>query len=315
MTALPSIDQMNDWNTANNGLGVTEAQWRALFAQFYAFVQENQGSGSTPTIYTADGDIQSTRLIGLNGNTVTFRQTYSGTLYDTGIGGDGFYASGQEDFDALGSTYYSFFAGAGVSYYANIISSVAEGSRQHIAIFKNDKVTENFEGTISQVQSLGGDIETYPHDVGAGTLVGKEGELISYANSSQDGGIYTQIREYPTETIIDSNFSGYAGLKYANDHSANFTDRSLIDKGFVNAVYLKIVDAPAPMPVGMVAEFSATSAPSGWLNLDGSELGRAIYPDLFAVIGETFGAGDGTTTFLIDDRPHADTRMIYMIKI
>ena len=25
-------------------------------------------------------------------------------------------------------------------------------------------------------------------------------------------------------------------------------------------------------------------------------------------------AGDGTTTFLIEDRPHADTRMIYMIK-
>ena len=41
--------------------------------------------------------------------------------------------------------------------------------------------------------------------------------------------------------------------------------------------------------------------PSGWLFCDGSAVSRALYANLFAVIGTTFGAGDGTTTFNIPD--------------
>ena len=35
----------------------------------------------------------------------------------------------------------------------------------------------------------------------------------------------------------------------------------------------------------------------GWLNCEGQELYRGDYPSLFAVIGTTYGAGNGTTTF------------------
>lgn len=40
--------------------------------------------------------------------------------------------------------------------------------------------------------------------------------------------------------------------------------------------------------------FTAT-APTGWLLCDGSAVSRTTYADLFAVIGTTYGAGDGTT--------------------
>jgi hypothetical protein len=56
-------------------------------------------------------------------------------------------------------------------------------------------------------------------------------------------------------------------------------------------------------PAGTVAHYSGDTAPEGWLVRDGSEISRTTYADLFAVIGETFGAGDGSTTFrLPDDR-------------
>jgi microcystin-dependent protein len=51
------------------------------------------------------------------------------------------------------------------------------------------------------------------------------------------------------------------------------------------------------MPVGVVLPYGSSSAPSGWLNCQGQELHRGDYPDLFAVIGTTYGAGDGSTTF------------------
>ncbi len=36
---------------------------------------------------------------------------------------------------------------------------------------------------------------------------------------------------------------------------------------------------------------------SDWLPCDGAAISRAVFSDLFALIGTTFGAGDGSTTF------------------
>ncbi|MCP4651641.1 MAG: hypothetical protein GY853_16390, partial [PVC group bacterium] len=43
------------------------------------------------------------------------------------------------------------------------------------------------------------------------------------------------------------------------------------------------------------------TAPEGWLLCDGSAINRDDYADLFAVIGETFGDGNNSTTFEIPD--------------
>jgi len=51
------------------------------------------------------------------------------------------------------------------------------------------------------------------------------------------------------------------------------------------------------MPVGAVLPYASGSAPNGWMNCQGQELYRGDYPDLFAVIGTTYGSGDGSTTF------------------
>jgi len=58
----------------------------------------------------------------------------------------------------------------------------------------------------------------------------------------------------------------------------------------------------APVIVtGMVTPYAGSSAPSGWLLCDGSAISRSTYADLFAVIGTTFGSGDGSTTFNVPD--------------
>lgn len=48
---------------------------------------------------------------------------------------------------------------------------------------------------------------------------------------------------------------------------------------------------------GFVCPFAGTTAPDGWLICDGSAISRTTYADLFAVIGTTYGEGDGNTTF------------------
>jgi microcystin-dependent protein len=43
------------------------------------------------------------------------------------------------------------------------------------------------------------------------------------------------------------------------------------------------------------------TAPWGWLLCDGSAVSRTTYSDLFALIGTTYGVGDGSTTFTLPD--------------
>lgn len=48
---------------------------------------------------------------------------------------------------------------------------------------------------------------------------------------------------------------------------------------------------------GTVIASSRSSPPTGYLLCDGSAVSRTTYARLFAAIGTTFGAGDGSTTF------------------
>lgn len=52
-----------------------------------------------------------------------------------------------------------------------------------------------------------------------------------------------------------------------------------------------------PVPAGVMLPYGGSSAPPTYLLCDGSEVSRATYAALFAVIGTSFGAGNGTTTF------------------
>lgn len=54
-------------------------------------------------------------------------------------------------------------------------------------------------------------------------------------------------------------------------------------------------------PAGIIIPFAGTVAPQGCLFCDGSAVSRTTYAALFAVIGTTYGEGDGETTFNIPD--------------
>jgi microcystin-dependent protein len=59
-----------------------------------------------------------------------------------------------------------------------------------------------------------------------------------------------------------------------------------------------ITSASSPLvPSGVVWAYGGASAPTGFLMCDWSAVSRTTYADLFAVIGTTYGVGDGSTTF------------------
>ncbi len=55
------------------------------------------------------------------------------------------------------------------------------------------------------------------------------------------------------------------------------------------------------LPSGTILPYGGSTIPSGFLECDGSAVSRSTYADLFAAIGTTWGAGDGSTTFNLPD--------------
>ena len=75
-----------------------------------------------------------------------------------------------------------------------------------------------------------------------------------------------------------------------------------IGSGLPNEGYSKNdIDNGVAMPVGSVITVSSINVPNGFLECNGAELSRTTYANLYAVIGDTYGAGDGSTTFNIPD--------------
>lgn len=55
------------------------------------------------------------------------------------------------------------------------------------------------------------------------------------------------------------------------------------------------------LPAGSVIPFAGSSAPANWLLCAGQAVSRTDYGALFAVIGTTYGSGNGSTTFNVPD--------------
>lgn len=67
------------------------------------------------------------------------------------------------------------------------------------------------------------------------------------------------------------------------------------------------VDSVSGGPVGSVMMFAGSTAPTNYLFCRGQAVSRSTYSTLFGIVGTTYGAGDGSTTFNL---PNLQTRVV-----
>lgn len=61
------------------------------------------------------------------------------------------------------------------------------------------------------------------------------------------------------------------------------------------------INSFASFPAGAVIAYAGSAAPTGWVLCQGQQLNRTTYATLFGVVGTTYGAGNGSTTFNVPD--------------
>lgn len=78
------------------------------------------------------------------------------------------------------------------------------------------------------------------------------------------------------------------GMKYRDPETGQFKD-------------LKVKTSDT-LPIGTQVAYGGAVPPTGWLICDGSAVSRTTYAELFKVIGTSYGAGDGSTTFNLPNK-------------
>jgi microcystin-dependent protein len=114
------------------------------------------------------------------------------------------------------------------------------------------------------------------------------------ANNTADG-----------STIEVDATGGYLKVKQtgitSNELAANSVITAKIQDGAVTAAKLDSAAVSVLMPTSTILPYAGSAAPTGYFLCDGSAKSRTTYAGLFAIIGTTYGVGDGSTTFNIPD--------------
>lgn len=72
------------------------------------------------------------------------------------------------------------------------------------------------------------------------------------------------------------------------------TNQAVINNGNINTLQVQNINI---LPSGLLIPSVRSTIPEGWLLCNGTNISRSTYNSLFSVIGTTYGAGDGITTF------------------
>lgn len=109
---------------------------------------------------------------------------------------------------------------------------------------------------------------------------------------------------YPTSLDNFTNPTGSSALT-SPDHAGQHSDlNDAVEQlqakvGVNNSAVTTSLDykVATNTPTGCIMLYSGSTAPSGWLLCDGSAILRSGYTALFALVGTTYGPGNGVSTF------------------
>jgi microcystin-dependent protein len=114
-----------------------------------------------------------------------------------------------------------------------------------------------------------------------------EGTAASFARSDHTHAISAAT----AGTITGTNAEGSSNSFARADHN------HALGTGVVASTQLASSVSEFLVPTGAIMGWGSFTLPTGWLGCDGSNISRTTYADLFAVIGTTYGVGNGSTTF------------------
>ena len=164
-------------------------------------------------------------------------------------------------------------------------------------------LADDSSGAASPALSFEGDTDTGIFRVGSNTMgfatAGVERVEISDAGLDMSNGLPIRFQ--------DSSGAPFVALKSPTSVSSNVTftlpaadgsNGQMLQTNGSGALSFTTVNG---VPSGSVFCLAVATVPSGYLECDGQEISRTTFAGLFAIIGITYGAGNGSSTFNVPD--------------
>jgi len=193
--------------------------------------------------------------------------------------------------------------GSEASFLTSYMAVAAIGGGHRYRLYTND-VTGGL--TPDQVEALTAGAFTEATFTGYSSVVRSGGWTVTPGNPTKatntavtftrsSTGATQTIRGYYVTAVADGALSWFEPFRAP----VNITSAS---DAITVTPTLALEDSGGNMvPVGLISPYGATTPPGGWLACDGAAVSRTTYASLYAVLGNSYGAGDGATTFNVPD--------------
>lgn len=171
--------------------------------------------------------------------------------------------------------------------------------------------------TVSDLNKLG--TPTVSIDGAVGTLSLTDGSVTNAKVAASAGVQFDKLESLSTGQVMVGNAGTPTAVTLSGDATVDENGSLTIAAGAIESGMIandavvtagiqdgavtasKLATGVNIIPTGSLTAFAGGTAPTGWLICDGAEVSRTTYSDLFAVLGENYGAGDSSTTFNLPD--------------
>jgi len=153
-----------------------------------------------------------------------------------------------------------------------------------------ENTTWNYNGS----QSRSGAFNRTTGSVDYGSATGNKPSTVLTFDASLSNSIYGNSTTVQPESIVGLWLVQAYGVVV---DTGTINEQQYIDDRFAAAKDYTDSEVETGVPTGCVQAFAGQNTPTGWLLCDGSAISRVQYNKLFSVIGTSYGAGDGSTTF------------------
>lgn len=144
------------------------------------------------------------------------------------------------------------------------------------------------------------------------TFGGSSGSIVSIPNGYSTLVYCNGANFYAAPSSCIGNFITTGNLAVSGNATVSGT--ATVTGNTTLSGNLTVIGSSTIVPLGTTVAYVSATPPTGFLLCNGSAVSRGTYASLFALVGTTYGAGDGATTFNLPNIPVLVANVYYVIK-